>query len=49
MKRSQSGMLILIAAASLAIAADDEEAKALPDASRQGHHREGVPLMPWNR
>jgi competence protein ComEA len=32
MKRSQSGMLLLIAAVSLAIAADDEEAKALPDA-----------------
>src|SRR3954469_7280980 len=32
MKRAHSGMLILIAAASLAVAADDEEAKALPDA-----------------
>jgi competence ComEA-like helix-hairpin-helix protein len=32
MKRAQSGMLILIAAASLGAAADDEEAKALPDA-----------------
>src|SRR4051812_48799608 len=31
MVRLQGGMLILIAAASMAIAADDEEAKALPD------------------
>jgi competence protein ComEA len=31
MKRSHGGMLILITAASLAVAADDEEAKALPD------------------
>src|ERR1041384_647366 len=32
MKRAQGGMLILIATASLAVAADDEEAKALPEA-----------------
>ena len=32
MKRAQGGILILIAAASLAVAADDEEAKGLPDA-----------------
>src|SRR5438105_5786947 len=32
MKRAQSGMLILIAAASLAVAAEDDEAKGLPEA-----------------